>query len=328
MKLQILLSLLLSSSVSFAQTEDATETSNNTKASVSEVQKSDEAQGDIDDEITNVRMRATLGSKSRWSMKASLAYTGGSVQEPLATVIPNYRSGVDKPGLSSFGGNIGANYRMSKGGNLSFGTGVTMLAPLEGNPGESFENPIPGRTGTLERYNVSTPYVDYSHGFKLWGLQQISSATYSHYTSEELTSSAGDNLFGNFSLSHVVLADLGTSNWQAGFSVSVDKDFFRGDYSQALIAQGYNRYDWGVGLYPFAEYMFNDTFSFRTVFGYFQFRKLEQGNDVEQYEPYQSMGIGISLTRDIYLYPNVQFTPKDIRADRTNVSISANLNVF
>ncbi|BEV68389.1 hypothetical protein Bb109J_c1809 [Bdellovibrio bacteriovorus] len=91
---------------------------------------------------------------------------------------------------------------------------------------------------------------------------------------------------------------------------------------------GDSRYDYGVGLFPFAEYAFNDDYSFRTVFGYFQFAKYEEQGDLIQMEPYQSMGVGISVTRDIYVYPNVQFTPKDIRADRTNVAVSANLNLF
>jgi len=41
-----------------------------------------------------------------------------------------------------------------------------------------------------------------------------------------------------------------------------------------------------------------------------------------------STGIGISLGRDVFLYPNIQFIPTDIRSDRTNVAMSANVNLF
>ena len=44
--------------------------------------------------------------------------------------------------------------------------------------------------------------------------------------------------------------------------------------------------------------------------------------------PYQSMGIGMAVTRDIYLYPNVQFLPLDMRSDLTNVGMSANISFF
>ncbi len=41
-----------------------------------------------------------------------------------------------------------------------------------------------------------------------------------------------------------------------------------------------------------------------------------------------SFGVGYAVIRDVYLQPNVQFIPNDIRADRTNVALSANINVF
>ncbi|MNT01942.1 hypothetical protein D3C72_1364290 [compost metagenome] len=102
--------------------------------------------------------------------------------------------------------------------------------------------------------------------------------------------------------------------------------------SEFAAKQGAQQDDFGYGLYPFAEYSFNDTYSFRTVFGYFQmvhYKETETDKArVEAQTPYQSMGVGISVSRDIYLYPNIQFTPLDIRDDRTNVALSANLNLF
>lgn len=328
MKLQILLSLLLASSVGFAQTE-TTETSNNNTASVSDVQKTDEKKGDIDEEITNARMRATLGSKSKWSFKTSFGYNGGSVEKPFDSIRPAYRNAADMQALTALSGSIGGNYRVSKGGNISFGTSLVVRAPLEGDVFSDFNDPRDGSGGEkINRFEMSSPYIDYSHGYRLWGMQMISSATYTHYTTNDSTSSNYYNLIGNVAISQVFLADLGDSSWQAGASISIDKDFFNGDMGAGFLAKGIKRYEYGYGLYPFAEYIFNDTFSFRTVFGYFQFIKYEQDAEAFQYEPYQSVGIGISLSRDIYLYPNVQFTPKDMRADRTNVAISANVNIF
>jgi hypothetical protein len=39
------------------------------------------------------------------------------------------------------------------------------------------------------------------------------------------------------------------------------------------------------------------------------------------------MGIGYSVTRDIYLYPNLQFAPEQISAQHTNVAINATINL-
>lgn len=319
MKAQVLLSLILAGSM-FAVSANAEEQSANTSSvKVSDVKKSDEKKEDIDQEITNARMRATLGSKSAFSFKSSLGYNGGSLEKPLDSIRPNYRASASIESLTALSGNVGMNYRVSKGGNLSLGTGVLIMAPLEGDITKDFKDPRASQAGkNQKRSQVSDPYVDYSHGYRALGMQMISSATYTHYTTEDATDYY--KLLGNVSLSQIFLADLGTSKWQAGASISYDKDLENGDFAGA-------RYDYGIGLFPFAEYSINDRFSFRTVFGYFQFAKYST-MDLVQLEPYQSMGIGISLTRDIYLYPNVQFTPKDIRSDRTNVALSANLNLF
>ena len=83
-----------------------------------------------------------------------------------------------------------------------------------------------------------------------------------------------------------------------------------------------------LGVYPFAEYSFTDKLSARTVFGYFNYDKSKTDSSYSYGTPYQSVGVGISLSRNMYLYPNVQFVPNDVRAERTNVGISANINML
>lgn len=325
MKKQILMSLILGTMVTVAahaeEQAQNSQSANTSTVKVTDVQNKEEQQKDIDEEITNARMRSELGSKSKWSFKSSLGYNGGSIKKPFDSIRPNYRASATIESLTQLSGNVGVNYRVSKGGNLSFGTGIVVMDPLHGDITKDFEDPRGHRQGQkVRRSQVSTPYLDYSHGYRAMDMQMISSVTYSHYTEEDSTDYY--NLLGNLSVSQTVLADFGKSNWSGGLSVSADKDIAKGGFDDGL------RYDYGIGLFPFAEYTINDTFSFRTVFGYFQFAKYEGEGDLIQLEPYQSVGVGISVTRDIYLYPNVQFTPKDIRDDRTNVALSANLNLF
>lgn len=307
------------------QTQD--QNANTSTLSASEVQKPEEKKGeDIDQEITNARMRSELGSKSQWSFKSSMGYSGGSLEKPFDSIRPNYRASATIETLAALNANVGVNYRVSKGGNLSFGTGVLVMDPLHGDITQNtFEDPRASKKGAEQkRSQISTPYLDYSHGYRALNMQMISSMTYSHYTTEDATDYY--NLMGNLSVSQTVLANLPNSKWSGGLSLSLDKDIFKGSfaYSSANDMRG----DYGVGLFPFAEYEFSDKYSFRTVFGYFQYQKYEESNDLVLLEPYQSMGVGIALTRDIYVYPNVQFTPKDMRSDRTNVALSANLNLF
>lgn len=307
---------------------EETQQSNTSNIKASDVMPKEETQKDIDEEITNARMRATLGAKSKWSIKTAFGYNGGSVERPAARVRPNYRAGANIPALSSLSGTVGVKYSVSNRDSISFGTGVLVYNPFHGDltRGE-FLDPRNGKN--RDRYSASTPYIDYSRAYKVGGLQMISSATYSHFTEPDTTRDM--NAFGNLSLDQTILADLGESSWSAGMAISFDTTFYNGKMSEFAKAQGAQQDDFGYGIYPFAEYAFNDKYSFRTVFGYFQMIHYK-GTDgdkarVESYTPYQSMGIGMALTRDLYLYPNVQFTPLEIRGDRTNVALSANINL-
>lgn len=322
---------------SFAHAEEkkeTTQTSNSSSVKVTDVQKKDEQVKDIDDEITNARLRAQLGSKSRWSFKSDFGYNGGSVEKPFDAIRPNYRAGASVETLSVLSGNVGVNYRLTEKDNLSAGTGITIMDPFHGDITKPVYDPrARTKDDTISRYQVSTPYLDWSRGYKAWGMQMVSDITYSHYTD---TDSADIKALGNISLSQTFLADFGNSNFSGGVNVAFDMTPYTGDPDSKLLSYFENgnlmRDDMGLGLFPFAEYSINDKFSLRTVFGYFQFihYKNEYGNtqDWKQREPYQSVGVGISITRDIYLYPNIQFTPKDIRADRTNVALSTNINLF
>ncbi|NUN06028.1 MAG: hypothetical protein HUU57_09725 [Bdellovibrio sp.] len=317
-----------------AQTEtksESTSATNESSVKVSDMQKPTEKVKDIDDEITDARMRATLGSKSMWSFKSSLAYNGGSLKDPGATVRPAYRTGPDTEALATLSGNVGVNLRLNERDNLSFGTGITIVDPFHGDITKNAEDKTYyGNGKEVARYRVSTPYMGWSRGYKAFGAQMISSMTGSYYTADT-TTALGYSY--NLSYSQTILANFGTTKWNGGVSFSLSKDFYGNEvtnkgFKADMNSGKVNREEWLVGAYPFMQYSFTDRYSFRTVFGYGEFQRKEDTTGFKQVEPYQSVGLGISVTRDIYLYPNIQFTPKDIRDDRTNVALSTNINLF
>lgn len=329
-KLQYVLAFIIASAANFAFAAESKQTSNTSTVNVSDVQKKDEQVKDIDEEITNARMRATLGSKSKWSFKSALSYSGGSMEKPFDQIRPNYRASATSEALTGISGTVGVNYRMNERNNLSFGTGITVVNPFHGDlTRDKFEDPRFDNGQLKQRVDIATPYLGWSRGYKALGSQMISSATYSHFTAEDATEMF--QAIGNVSFSQTVLADLGKSNWQGGVSLSVDTTLYKGEMENRYYQKGYQQDDYGFGLFPFAEYNFTDKYSFRTVFGYFQYAHYK-ANDFKaertvRLTPYQSMGIGISVTRDIYLYPNIQFVPEDARPERTNVALSTNINL-
>lgn len=289
---------------------------------------------DIDGEITNARLRVQLGAKSRWSFRSDLSYSGGSIEKPLKSVRPNYRLGPNSEEISDLSGLVGVNYRLTERDNLSFTTGITVVDPFHG----SLTKPVVDQRQStkdhlVDRYQVTTPSLNWSRGYTALGAQMISGLAYSHYTGSWM---ADIHALGALSVSQTILAPFGASRWSGGVSAYMSYTFYGGSIKNPSLRPYYQsgtfrRSDLGVGVYPFLDYAFNDKYSFYTLFGYFDFLKYKDeyfnNNKLLQTEPYQSLGVGISVTRDIYLYPNIQFVPKDIRSDRTNVALNVKLNI-
>lgn len=329
----ILLATLVGGIVNAQESQSTATTSNTSSAKVSDLQKSEEKQKDIDDEITNARQRAALGSKSKWSFKSALNYNGGSINKPTDEIRPAYRAGNNIDVLSSIAGTVGINYRLTERDSVSFGTGVILRNPFHGDLTRSSLND-PRKKNTvkkLDRYEVSDPSLTWSRAYKAGDLQMVTSSDFTYSTNSDSVNTFKQ--VGSLSVSQTIIGEVGTQ-LSLGASISADTYFHRSKLEQEVSEAGYQQELLTFGIYPFLEYAFNDNLQFRTVFGYFAntyYKDVPGSQDkgrVEADTPYQSMGLGIVVTRDIYLYPNIQFTPLDIRGDRTNVALSTNINLF
>jgi len=286
--------------------------------------KKNKVDGNIDEEITNQRMRAESGSKSKFSLSTKLAYTGGNVTRAFGSKRPPLNADPSIQTDTSADIGIDARYRWTKSQSVTLGTSFGLVTPFQGDQD-------PNRN----QLNVYDPRIGYSLAGKLGEIQSSASITYYRGTSKESDRVDMDNAVG--------VSVSGAKAWQNGLTTGLSVSTAYYDYSTdpaqgtnqaATRIRGYGRdgrTEWSLGLFPFAEYVINDTFSARTVFGYFNWRHLygdENKYRLLQTYVYQSIGVGISVTRDIYLYPNIQFVPDNIRSDFTNVAMSATINVF
>ncbi len=308
------------SSAAFAQEES----SNTSTLKASDVQKKDEKVEDLDSEITNAKLRAESGSKSQWSMSFSLSYNGGNLDKPFGKVRPNYSGEAALDSRTSISGDVGVSYRINKNNRMSLGTGVSVLTPFQ-NRAEDFTKMA--KNGG--KSDVSTPFISWGHAARIGSTQNSFSLGYSHATKEFYTEQL--KAVGDLSASHTILIDLGSSGWQPGVSTSVYYSLYKdGAQSFDVVGNEDRRSDYTVGIYPFVEYAFNDKYSFRTVFRPFTFMHM-RSDDATKFENVmytQSMGFGIALTRDIYLYPNMQFAPENLKPELTNVGLSSTINMF
>jgi hypothetical protein len=319
-KVSLFLGLALAASLSYGTLSQAQESSE-TKAKLKDV-KGDEGQKDVDQLITNKKLRAETGSKSKVSLSTMFNYKGGSVEKPGSKIRPNITGESNAVAVSGITGEVSGKYRVGEQSSVSAGVGVRMLAPFHESLAATKVKNAEGEE--LERNDVYNPYLSYTYLDKIAGVQSVTTVTATGYTTAP---SRKVGYVANLGVQQIFVKDIGTTGLSVGVLLAADASGFDKFAREAKAGSS----DYGFGLYPMLEYVFNDTFNFRTISGIQVYEHSRLANTAWSFSKntvYQSVGLGISITRDIFLYPNVQFLPGDLKSDRTNVALSANINVF
>lgn len=261
---------------------------------------------DIDDEIKNSRLRASTGSKSRLSIQTDFSYSGGSVYKPFGPTRPKLSPGPIFERNTKLTGNISAKYRFNENNHVNMGTGIGVTTP-------GFSS---------SEWQIENPYFSFSNLFGLSSSQHVLSVSALKYTPKELVEDL--NIDYELSFYYTYLHNFGDSGWQGGLVFLFSHQIYR-EFSELNSEETLNT----AGLYPFTEYEFNSVYSFRTVYrGVSFFSNRKDFNNYIWDEATQSLGVGITINRDMYLYPNLQWVWRDIRLDKTNLSLVANINFF
>jgi len=260
------------------------------------------ARKDIDEEITNAKLRASTGAKSLLSVQSEFDYLGGSVNSPLSSVRPKLTPGTignDDPKLT---GKISGKYRMTDHDNINLGVGVGWTKPT-----------YQGQHGQVEN-----PYLGYTRLFKTGPVQNVITGMAYYFTADKNVNV--QKLRSETDVDWNFLYTVGHSKLQLGVDVAYSHEF----YSQDLPGAGEDT----VGVDPYAEYALSDRYTLRTVYnGGNYFNTVNDLAAFTRDAQYQSLGVGISVTRDIYLYPNVQWVWADVTSDKTNVALYAYINL-
>lgn len=289
--------------------------------------------GDIDEEITNTKLRADSGSKSKWSGSFTGAYYGASMEKPFDKNRPDTNQEGTPPKVN-MQGLLGMRYRMDKSNSISLGTGVSLTRPFH----------------EAKKGNVSDPYVSFTNVRKLGGIQNIAGASLSAATDHDEVV-LGQQATAD--INNTMMYDFRGSKGSIGLVLDGSYTRYQNNRNELVTWQtddgpqtfraGSQERDLNVAVYPVAEYAFNDRVNLRTVFRPLIFdhvvRTGDQGGAWRKRRWTQSIGVGFALTRDIFLYPNFQFDwyqwqsddfnffRKNTRANST-IGLSASINVF
>lgn len=278
------------------------------------VQQTDEA----DQLITNRQLRASTGSLSKLSVNMTWSYSGGSINAPFGVVRPNITAAGDTATLQSLAGDVGLRYRINTKDSLNLSVGLSMVAPFH----YSIQTNDPSLKGEYDQnahvLTANDPSLTFRHLDKVWGIQSITQTSAGLYTAA-YRRNAG--FLSNFFVSQTFMYEVGKSGLSLGTVFQGTLNIFGGDVDTS------NRPGFILGVYPSIEYVINDRLNLRTVSGVWVNEFRRNGSSFNRVV-YQSVGLGISVTRDLFLYPNIQFLPGDLRADKTNLGFTANVNLF
>ena len=269
--------------------------------------------------ITNRRLRADSGSLSLWSVSSSFNYQGGSLAYPLDAKRPNIVNGADALTLQNLTGDIGVRYRVDPQFSITMSTGLFMTTPFHDSIQTDNVKLKENFAENHQKITINDPLMKLTYLNKFGFLQSVTNFKLTHITNNQQKL---DGYQWSYYFSQNFMHQVGETRFSYGANLSGQLYSFSRE-NDALT-------DRVFGVYPAFEYEINETLNFRTAFGTFVYQHLRnaQSHTYIKRTVYQSLGLGISLSRDVFLYPNIQYIPSDIRGDRTNVALTANLNFF
>jgi hypothetical protein len=274
--------------------------------------------------ITNRNMRSLNGSLSTWSFASTWNYQGGDVNRPIGSSRPNVTGSKDVALVQNMSATVGISYRITQVDRITMGIGLQMASPFSNEADSRFSQS--GRrefNRTQGELDASNPQLAYRRVMKPFGVQSIFTATSTYYTQDAMVDRG---LESKNEVTMNSLYDFGGSRFSAG--VVFQGAFFTHNKNDQALQAGQPAYEFYA--LPITEFEINDFMNWRAVYRYYWYQQSRamKSSEWTTLEPTISTGIGFAITRDIFLYPNIQFNPEDIRADRTNLGLSANINLF
>lgn len=278
---------------------------------------------EADQLITNRRFRASNGSLSPLSMNVQVNYLGGSLQNPFSATRPNISNAGDTALIAGLSGTLSGSYRLSKLHRLNLGVGVQMLAPFHSNSGSEDPSINQEFDENARDFDASNPSFSHSYMNNFSGVQTIVTTGVTKYTAGNLTN-AGYN--AGLDLSVNTMYEFPGTGFSLGMLFVGTRNFFNDDSARLLSRQNETVF----GFLPQAEYVINDTFNLRTIVRSHWYQNNREGDsdDFTKRPVTQSLGLGISVSRDVFLYPNIQFAYQELTLANTNVGMQMSMNLF
>lgn len=270
---------------------------------------------DTDDLITNIKMRAESGSKSKYSLAFALGYNTGGLNKPFDEKRPNLSGAKGSTDFTSLTGTVSGKYTFDSQRSAFAGVGVRWITPT------SVSTPA-GYKG--DKVDADNPYARFQYLYRWFGVQASLGVTQTVFTASDLLKLG---YVTKTEVSQYNAYDFGGSKFSVGFIPYLNLGFFDQNDASSRAAQS----DYAFGVTPFIEYRVNDWINLRSDSNPLAFEHIRSESDFSTYNRQtviQTFAVGFAVTRDIYISPGVLWLVADPRSDRTTTWISTNFNIF
>ena len=259
-------------------------------------------------------------------MASQFNYNGGTVQTPFSQDRPNISDDSGTTVKSDLDGAISVKYNLDTRNSLMVGVGVRWISPLTPGGPSNYD-------GTL--FDVINPYVQYQYIYRFLGIQAVLQVQDMQWTQTDFTAVGYVNQ-PSFD-QEFVYAVPGT-RLSIGCSLNGQYEWFNksGAYGNpsspnyvADVATVQSVYQ--LDFEPYAEFQLTDRVNLRTLVDLWDIEHYASSPNKLTFvhdKVFQEIGVGVKITRDVFLYPNMQFIPDQLRASQTNVGLTATANVF
>lgn len=280
---------------------------------------------DADDILTNNNLRAASGAKTKWSFAGNLNYSGGTVGQPFGEDRPNISAGGGNTTKTDIDGTLSIKYNLNSLHSLFLGFGARYIAPFTRGAVGPDQRGNPYEGARSDAYN---PSLTYQYIYKYSGVQAVFTTSFMQWTQTDQTAVGYAR---SYSVNQENVYEVPNTNLSVGASVGFSfNDFDKED--PGAIAGDFNSYNQSLlqlWLSPYAEYSLTEKINLRTVLNIFSYEhwRMDPATKFRLDKGTQSVGVGFSVTRDLFLYPNVQFLPDNFNASNTNVAIGCTVNL-
>lgn len=257
-------------------------------------------------EITDSKLKADMGSLSRYSLKFNLTYAGPTLGDFSAADQPNPDGSVGSF-QTALGGSMGLRYRLSSKSSWGISTGFKVIHPFHGT----------------DRTDVSNPALTYDYSTRIWGLQMKNAPGLVVRTVPDFKKIGQQGMIYD---NHSIVYDLGANGFSLGADMAVGYFVYEREYE----TRDGKAPRYSVEFNPNMKYNLSDKLSFVTSWNlaFWNPRSREDSFSLLNKSINQKIGMGWALERDVYLYPYLTFYPAYLTWSSVTININTIFSVF